>query len=267
MANGFVVTSDHGSGGEAAWAGVPGQFRQPNGPLPPAWETLYGPLRAGRVDDLMVVAQLGQSIDGRIATPTGHSKYINGAAGLDHLHRLRALVDAIVVGVGTAVCDDPELTVRRVAGPNPARVVIDPRGRLSASARLLRANGARRVVVLGAQVESRFADDVEILRVPLADGIAAPAAILAGLHAKGFRRILIEGGARTISQFLTAGCLDRLHVMVAPMLLGAGQSSLALPPIDRAEDVLRPPVAPHLIDDEVLFDIDLSCGRKPITLK
>jgi diaminohydroxyphosphoribosylaminopyrimidine deaminase / 5-amino-6-(5-phosphoribosylamino)uracil reductase len=267
MANGFVVTSDHGSGGEAAWAGVPGQFRQPNGPLPPAWETLYGPLRAGRVDDLMVVAQLGQSIDGRIATPTGHSKYINGAAGLDHLHRLRALVDAIVVGVGTAVCDDPELTVRRVAGPNPARVVIDPRGRLSASARLLRANGARRVVVLGAQVESRFADDVEILRVPLADGIAAPAAILAGLHAKGFRRILIEGGARTISQFLTAGCLDRLHVIVAPMLLGAGQSSLALPPIDRAEDALRPPVAPHLIDDEVLFDIDLSCGRKPITLK
>jgi riboflavin biosynthesis pyrimidine reductase len=154
-----------------------------------------------------------------------------------------------------------------VAGPNPARVVIDPRGRLSALARLLRANGARRVVVLGEQVESRFADDVEILRVPLADGIAAPAAILAGLHAKGFRRILIEGGARTISQFLTAGCLDRLHVMVAPMLLGAGQSSLALPPIDRAEDVLRPPVAPHLIDDEVLFDVDLSCRRKPIALK
>ena len=267
MANGFVVTSDHGNGGEAAWAGVPSQFRLPNEPLPPAWEALYGPLRAGRIDDLMVVAQLGQSIDGRIATPTGHSKYINGAAGLDHLHRLRALVDAIVVGVGTAVCDDPELTVRRVAGPNPARVVIDPRGRLSASARLLRANGARRVVVLGAQVESRFADDVEILRVPLADGIAAPAAILAGLHAKGFRRILIEGGARTVSQFLTAGCLDRLHVIVAPMLLGAGQSSLALPPIDRAEDALRPPVAPHLIDDEVLFDIDLSCGRKPIALK
>jgi riboflavin-specific deaminase-like protein len=212
----------------------------------------------------MVVAQLGQSIDGRIATATGHSKYINGAAGLDHLHRLRALVDAIVVGVGTAVCDDPELTVRRVAGPNPARVVIDPRGRLSASARLLRRDGVRRVVVLGEQVEQRFEDDVEVLRVALADGVAAPAAILAGLRARGFRRILVEGGARTISQFLTAGCLDRLHVIVAPMLLGAGQSSLALPPIDRADDALRPPVAPHLLDDEVLFDVDLSCRRQRI---
>ena len=264
MANGFVVTSDYGSGGERAWASIPGQFRQPNGLLPPAWEALYGPLRAGRVDDLMVVAQLGQSIDGRIATATGHSKYINGAAGLDHLHRLRALVDAIVVGVETAVRDDPQLTVRRVAGPNPARVVIDPRGRLSATARLLRPDGARRIVVLGEQAASCFAEDVEILRVSLAGGFAAPATILAGLRTKGFRRILIEGGARTVSQFLEAGCLDRLHVMVAPMLLGAGRSSLALSPIERADNALRPPVAPHLLDDEVLFDVDLTCCRKPI---
>ena len=65
----------------------------------------------------MVVGQIGQSLDGRIATATGHSQYINGAAGLAHLHRLRALVDAVVVGVGTAIADDPQLTVRRVAGP------------------------------------------------------------------------------------------------------------------------------------------------------
>src|SRR5215470_10861449 len=154
-------------GGLDPWASIPHQFRQTNRPLPPSWEAMYGPLRAGCVDDLMVVAQLGQSIDGRIATATGHSKYINNAAGLDHLHRLRALVDAVVIGVGTAVCDDPELTVRRVTGPNPARVVIDPPGRLSATARLLRPDGARRIVVLGEQVESCFADDVEILRVSL----------------------------------------------------------------------------------------------------
>jgi diaminohydroxyphosphoribosylaminopyrimidine deaminase / 5-amino-6-(5-phosphoribosylamino)uracil reductase len=218
------------------------------------------------VDDLMVVAQLGQSIDGRIATATGHSKYINGAAGLDHLHRLRALVDAIVVGVGTAVCDDPQLTVRRVDGPNPARVVIDPRGRLSAQARLLRPDGARRVVVAGEHAEVRSADGVEVMRLALAGGIAAPADILAGLRAKGFRRILVEGGARTISEFLSAGCLDRLHVMVAPMILGAGQVSLALPPIERTDDALRPPVAPHLLDGEVLFDVDLTCQRKPIAM-
>src|SRR2546430_15216721 len=84
---------------------------------------------------------------GRIATVTGHSKYINGPAGLAHLHRLRALVDGVLVGIGTAVADDPQLTVRRVAGPSPARIVLDPRGRLPPDARVLTADGTRRIVV------------------------------------------------------------------------------------------------------------------------
>ena len=93
----------------------------------------------------MVVAQIGQSLDGRVATETGHSHYINGPAGLAHLHRLRALVDAVVVGVGTALADDPQLTVRRVSGPHPARVVIDARGRLPGGAKLLANDGVRRL--------------------------------------------------------------------------------------------------------------------------
>src|SRR6202051_1178869 len=101
------------------------------------WERIFGPRGAGRVDDLLVIGQIGQSLDGRAATTTGHSHYINGAEGLDHLHRLRALMDAVVVGVGTALADDPLLTVRRVAGPHPARVIIDPKGRLPAPARVL----------------------------------------------------------------------------------------------------------------------------------
>ena len=88
-------------------------------PLPQGWADVFGPLRKGTVDDCLVVGQLGQSLDGRIATESGHSKYINGPAGLVHLHRLRALVDVVVVGVGTAIADDPQLTVRRVAGPQP----------------------------------------------------------------------------------------------------------------------------------------------------
>ena len=95
-------------------------------------------------------AQIGQSLDGRVATETGHSHYINGPAGLAHLHRLRALVDAVVIGVGTALADDPQLTVRRVTGPQPARVVIDAGGRLPAGAKLLANDGVRRLVVTGA---------------------------------------------------------------------------------------------------------------------
>src|SRR5215831_9956770 len=112
------------------------------------WDRIFGPLGAGQVDDLVVVGQIGQSLDGRAATATGHSHYINGSDGLDHLHRLRAIVDAVVVGVGTALADDPLLTVRRVAGPHPARVVIDPKGRLSAAARALRDDGVRRLVIM-----------------------------------------------------------------------------------------------------------------------
>ena len=124
------------------WAEVPRMLRESEFLFPPPWQDIFGPLRHGLVDDMVVVAQCGQSIDARIATASGHSHYINGAEGLAHLHRLRALVDAVVVGVGTALADDPQLTVRRVAGPNPARVVIDPNGRLPPTARA--AGGRRR---------------------------------------------------------------------------------------------------------------------------
>jgi riboflavin-specific deaminase-like protein len=246
------------------WQTFPDLFRNEGGALPLPWSDMFGPLRHGQVDDLVVVAQIGQSIDGRIATDTGHSKYINGSSGLDHLHRLRALVDAVVVGVGTAVCDDPQLTVRRVEGPSPARVVIDPSGRLPTSARLMADDGVRRIVVAGPEAASAVSADVEILRVPLTGGRAQPRDIVAALAATGLRRLLIEGGAQTISGFLSAGCLDRLHIVVAPMLLGCGQSSIALPPVKFASDALRPPVRAHLLADEVLFDVDLSAQRIPI---
>jgi len=246
------------------WTAVPELFRGSSAPLPRPYEEIFGPLRRGACDGLVVVAQMGQSIDGRIATCGGRGEFINGAAGLDHLHRLRALVDAVVVGVGTAVADDPQLTVRRVAGCNPVRVVIDPRGRLPASARMLRDDGARRIVVTGRHNTARYPSGVEMMPVPLAQAHAEPRAILAALAARGLRRILVEGGSRTVSCFLAAGCLDRLHVVVAPMLLGAGQASLVLPPVERAKDALRPPVRAHLLEDEVLFDVDLSGQRVPV---
>ncbi len=216
------------------------------------------------VDDLVVVGQIGQSLDGRIATESGHSHYINGAEGLAHLHRLRALVDAVVVGVRTALTDNPQLTVRRVAGPHPARVVIDPAGRLPADARLLAADGVRRLVITAEGTQSRPPPGAEVLALPADDGHIAPAAILAALVGCGFRRILIEGGANTVSRFLTAGCLDRLHVVVAPVILGAGQASVALAPVERADQAFRPPMRAHLLGDEVLWDCDLSAQRVPV---
>ena len=246
------------------WAEFTDIFRRLSHPLPQPWGELFGPLRTGAVDDLVVVGQIGQSIDGRIATTTGHSKYINGPAGLAHLHRLRALVDAVVIGVGTALADDPQLTVRRVAGPQPVRVVIDPNGRLPASARIFAGDGVRRLLIMAAGASCAPPSGVDVLALPTADGRIAPSTILAALAERGLRRLLIEGGADTVSRFLAAGCLDRLHVMVAPIILGAGRASFILPPIERADQALRMPVHAHRLDDEVLFDCDLSAQRVPV---
>ncbi len=231
----------------------------------PKWEAMFGPLRAGRVDDLLVVGQIGQSLDGRAATTTGHSHYINGSDGLDHLHRLRALMDAVVIGVGTALADDPLLTVRRVAGPHPARVVIDPTGRLPAGARAWRDDGVRRLVVTAGDAASP-APPPGVERIVVGGGRdhIEPAAILASLAARGLRRILIEGGPATVARFLEARCLDRLHVVVAPIILGGGRSSLDLAPITRCEEALRPQTYTHVLGNEVLFDCDLSGQRKAI---
>ena len=103
---------------------------------------------------------------------SGHSHYINGPEGLAHLHRLRALVDAVVVGVGTVLADDPQLTVRRVAGPNPARVVIDPSGRLTRTARLLADDGVRRLVITRSDTTLDLAAGIEVVKVAATGGTA-----------------------------------------------------------------------------------------------
>jgi diaminohydroxyphosphoribosylaminopyrimidine deaminase / 5-amino-6-(5-phosphoribosylamino)uracil reductase len=246
------------------WEDFSDLFREGRQPLPRAWADVFGPLRKGTVDDLVIVGQIGQSLDGRIATESGHSKYINGPAGLVHLHRLRALVDAVVIGVGTAIADNPQLTVRRVAGPQPARVVIDPKGRLGADARVFADNGARRLLITAQGTCCAPPPGVEIVALPAADGQLAPSAILAALAGCGMRRMLIEGGANTVSRFLAAGCLDRLHVMVAPIVLGAGGFGLSLPPLERADQALRMPMCVHKMGDDVLFDCDLSAQRVAI---
>ena len=101
---------------ERTWEQIPRLFRA-LARLPSRWEELFGPLRVGKIDDLMVAGQIGQSLDGRVATTTGRSHYINCPAALEHLHRLRALVDAVVVGVETACRDDPQLTVAALVAP------------------------------------------------------------------------------------------------------------------------------------------------------
>jgi riboflavin-specific deaminase-like protein len=187
-----------------------------------------------------VIGQLGQSLDGRIATPTGASKYINGDEALTHLHRIRAEVDAVIVGIGTAIADNPQLTTRRVEGPNPVRVVIDPQGRLPDDLTMLHDDAAPVLVVtcLGRAVPKgsqalEFASD---------GGNIAPEVIVRALAARGLRRLLVEGGAETLARFLNAAAIDELHLMVAPIVLGSGKTGLNLAPISELDQAMRPMV-------------------------
>lgn len=215
--------------------------------------TALEPIRSSDPSKPYVVAQLGQSLDGRIATPTGASKYINGPGALDFLHQIRACVDAIIVGVGTVVADDPLLTVRRVQGKNPARVIIDPNGRLSQTAKCLTSDDADVYVVSKGQ--NYDPNVVKLLPIQAGAGGVDPQEIISALFDRGLRRILVEGGANTVSRFLAAGVVDRLYLLVAPILLGSGQTGLDMPPIDGLDEALRPVTHCYSLDGgDVLFD-------------
>lgn len=212
------------------------------------------------IDGPVVVAQLGQSLDGRIATVTGASKYISGFEALKHLHRLRAEVDAVLIGVGTLIADDPALTVRHVDGRNPVRVVIDPDGRAPRDAQIL-TDGAAEVVFI---VKPGVAAPEGARRIELAPGEGGafpPRAIIAALREAGLARVLVEGGADTLARFLDARAVDVLHVLVAPIILGSGKAGFSLDPIDQLDEAIRPRTAVHLFPDgDVLFTCDLRGG-------
>ena len=215
------------------------------------------PLTPLAVKGPVVVAQLGQSLDGRIATATGASKYISGFEALKHLHRLRAEVDAVLIGVGTLIADDPALTVRHVEGEHPVRVVIDPNGRAPDDAQIL-TDGKADVVFLtkpGA-ASPKGARQVEVAPGP--DGQFTPSQIVEALAGIGLTRVLVEGGADTLARFLDAKAVDLLQVLVAPIILGSGKAGFALDPIDKLDEAIRPQTTVHLFNDgDVLFTCDL----------
>ncbi len=214
----------------------------------------------------LVFAQLGTSLDGRIATVTGQSHYINGPEALEHVHRLRAAADAVVVGAGTVAADDPRLTVRRVDGRNPVRVVLDPLFRLAADRRVF-TDGAAPTLVVGIRPPDGDGPAVPGCARALAldaaaDGRLEPAAILAALAARGLARVFVEGGGLTVSRFLAAGVLDRLHLLVAPLLIGSGRPGLVLPPIEDLAQARRPPARVFALGADTLFDLDLRQGQQ-----
>ena len=220
----------------------------------------YGPIvEAG---DCLVIAQLGQSIDGFIASRTGDACFVTGEEDREHLHRLRALVDAVVVGASTATADDPQLTVRAVSGTNPVRVVLDPHARIPLESRLLTEAHAPTLWLVGAdaQTPDDVAPHVEIHRMSQPDAFA-PGQVLSFLRQRRLGRVLVEGGGVTVSGFLQAGCLDRLFLTTAPILVGDGIPGIRFIGSDTLSEALSAPVRRFAFGTDVCCEFNFAATR------
>lgn len=207
-------------------------------------------------DGVFVTAHLAQSLDGRIATVSGVSRWISGVADIVHTHRLRALHHAVIVGAGTVRHDDPRLTTREVEGESPVRVVLDTDRRLH-HGYLVFQDGLPTVLVC-AEDAAAPCGGAEVLPVPRAGSGLDLHALIAALRARGLTHLFVEGGGVTVGRFLGAGLIDRLHLAVAPLLLGSGIPSLALPAVLGPEQGIRFPMVVHRLGDDMLFDCAIA---------
>lgn len=224
---------------------------------------LYLPLCSATARRPIAIGHLGQSLDGFIATESGDSQFVTGQANLVHMHWLRGLCDAVVVGAGTVAADDPQLTTRHVTGPHPLRVIFDPTRRLGPAYKVFTDGAAPTLYCCRQDLVS--AGETTIGQAPIvglsAEGPGgAQAALLSLLRSRGCARVFVEGGGVTVSAFLEAGLLDRLHLAVAPVLIGGGRPAIRLRPPLELRDCQRPAYRVYRMGGDVLFDCDLRAG-------
>ncbi len=222
---------------------------------------LYLPISSASASRPIIVGHLGQSLDGFIATTSGDACFVTGPQNILHLHRLRALCDAVIVGARTVENDNPRLTTRLVSGDNPLRVVIDPHRRLSDSHHVFSDGDATTVRVTGrlnGQPGSRNPD--KELQVGYVEDRLDLHELVHQLRARGCARIFVEGGGVTVSSFLEAGLLDRLHIAVAPLLIGEGRPAIRMAPRRLLKDCMKVRPRIYRTGEDVLFDCDLRAN-------
>jgi diaminohydroxyphosphoribosylaminopyrimidine deaminase/5-amino-6-(5-phosphoribosylamino)uracil reductase len=224
---------------------------------------LYLPICSATAAQPITVGHLGQSLDGFIAMHTGESQFVTGPQNILHLHRMRALCDAVIVGAGTVAADNPQLTTRHVPGPSPLRVVFDPSRGLTNDYRIFSDDAAPTMYACTASLVA--AGETHFGRASIL-GLEADTAgiqvveLLNALRNRGARRIFVEGGGVTVSAFLEADLLDRLHMAIAPLIIGDGRPAIRLPPRATLRDCHRPRYRVFRMGGDVLFDCELRTG-------
>ncbi|NLH44537.1 MAG: bifunctional diaminohydroxyphosphoribosylaminopyrimidine deaminase/5-amino-6-(5-phosphoribosylamino)uracil reductase RibD [Acholeplasmataceae bacterium] len=179
-----------------------------------------------------VALKYAMTLDGKIATGTGDSKWITGEEARAHAHYLRSIYDAILVGKGTVLADNPSLTCRFVEGKNPIRIILDAKLEIPISAKVISDGEAKTIIVAGKDVlperlaERKCLDNVEVLQVDTTDGNVDLDELLITLSERKITSILVEGGGAVHGNFFDAGFVDRVYAFIAPRLIG-GKKSLS----------------------------------------
>jgi diaminohydroxyphosphoribosylaminopyrimidine deaminase/5-amino-6-(5-phosphoribosylamino)uracil reductase len=232
----------------------------PNGDPRHALLDLYLPICSATP---ITVGHLGQSLDGFIATHAGDSQFVTGRENILHLHRMRALCGAVVVGAGTVAADDPQLNTRHVPGPSPMRVVFDPARRLSPEYRVFSDGLAPTLYACARSLVSPGETRVgSATIVPLDDDDDVNVGqLMRVLRERGCDRVFVEGGGVTVSAFLEANLLDRLHVAIAPLIIGDGRPAIRLPAPAALSECHRPKYRVFRMGGDVLFDCDLTSAN------
>lgn len=217
-----------------------------------------------RADRPAVVVKLAQSLDGRIATASGDSQWISSEPERAVSHALRAACDGVMVGANTVQSDDPQLTVRAVAGASPTRVVVDSRLRTAITSQVFTDGGSTLVLTTDAAPHSRRQSlrdagiAVEVVDAA-PDGRVDLRSAMGRLREHGMEVVLVEGGATLVTALLAAGVVDRLIVSTAPIVLGAGVESVGDLAIERvAEAVKLSGVVTARVGDDVVIAGDVT---------
>jgi GTP cyclohydrolase II len=210
-----------------------------------------------------VILKFAQTLDGRIATANGDARWISGEAERRASHALRAACDAVLVGVGTVLQDDPQLTVRMVPGASPLRVVLDSTLRVPDRAKILGSDAATTILTTDRSDPGRrralLARHLGVRVLPVgAYGVDVGPA-LGALRGSGVETLLVEGGARVITSLLRAGVVDRLIVAVAPTIIGQGTEAVGPLGVTSVADGIRlVNRSMHVVGDDVLLAGNIS---------
>jgi diaminohydroxyphosphoribosylaminopyrimidine deaminase/5-amino-6-(5-phosphoribosylamino)uracil reductase len=231
----------------------------------------------------LVTAKFAMSLDGRIATRTGHARWITGPAAREHVHQVRATTDAILVGSGTVLADDPQLTARpsTLSWPphQPLRLVLDTTGRLPRGARVLDRKLPSQTIVAttsamaGPQRQALTDQGVRVVVFPSSEHGVDVTALIRWLGDEGITSLLVEGGARVHASFMEAGLVDRLMAYVAPVIIGgasapgpiAGLGAATMDAATRLTDVRVVQLGDDLLVTATMPPSDGSHGVAPVS--